>query len=203
MPVYESDFDKNLQIQEVVLTQADIERLNVSGKNIPINTFIFPGIERVISQSEEPEMPESVVEGGDGEGLSSQHFFDLQEILKERKEKVVHSNSEEKGAIRFELHQNGDIAVHKRGIFVLYTWDLDGVRVIESKGIPRSKKGFLVLQDLQREIIDFIKSEQYKKAVAFRKEIFPQEDIDTLTKFLEKNEEYQYLDDTIDRKSVV
>jgi len=41
MPIFDSDFDKNLHVQEAVLTQSELNKLNVSEKNIPANTFVF------------------------------------------------------------------------------------------------------------------------------------------------------------------
>ena len=46
MLIFDSDFDKNLHVQEAVLTQSELNKLSVAGKNIPANTFIFPEVKK-------------------------------------------------------------------------------------------------------------------------------------------------------------
>ncbi len=46
MLTLESDFDKNLHVQEAVLTQSELNKLDMSGRNIPANTFVFSEVEK-------------------------------------------------------------------------------------------------------------------------------------------------------------
>ena len=41
MLAFDTEFDKNLHIQEAALTESELNKLSKSGKNIPANTFIF------------------------------------------------------------------------------------------------------------------------------------------------------------------
>jgi len=46
MLAFDSEFDKNLHIQEAVLTESELNNLSISGKNIPANTFVFPEVKK-------------------------------------------------------------------------------------------------------------------------------------------------------------
>ncbi len=46
MLTFDSDFDKNLHIQEAVLTQSELNKLDMSVINIPANTFVFSEVEK-------------------------------------------------------------------------------------------------------------------------------------------------------------
>lgn len=60
MLTFESDFDKNLHIQERVLTQSELNKLDVSGKNIPANTFVFSEVKKIVYSNYEDKNTDTI-----------------------------------------------------------------------------------------------------------------------------------------------
>src|SRR3990170_40287 len=63
MLTFDADFDKNLHVQEVVLTRPELNKLDVSGKNIPANTFVFSEVrkEKIVYSNPEYKNTDTII----------------------------------------------------------------------------------------------------------------------------------------------